>query len=772
MPKQALPLIVLAMIVALAACSGRTDSDKIWEGGGNAWSDGEQPAIAFTAIDGYFGDVEIHFTLTPADGGKRSVVLQYNGACVGDQWVRAHVGGEVNALAPGGHTIVWHSWEQEAGCAGDVQLRLATGQGETADSASFALDNTHEGATGFLEMPLVDQGIQSNEEEAYENALAVLVDNEYVDFVATRIDDVYEVHAARGSVYFRREQTNNGYEYIIDAVEGTNPIERQDPYYLPTLEEEFAVGSNPNNATIPKQGYKTGDVRLSFIEPEDDSYPFGYQRIAAYFDNPNSADFMINWRGYAHNYDGPHGDLGTHGSLNIFQSRCPLVMWGRGIRPGVLTGAYRQVDLAPTVARLLGISTRYGVDERGIYTNGVYLGWQDGHVITDALDGGTSSTVMILVLDGMAHNGLLNQVMTRADELPNLYRLFSEGAWAEYGSTTNWPSVTFPSHNVIGSGMYSGHHGLVDNSFYYRDEVDYASPIDENLFTEKYFQPIGPGQSLHQRVSEEWGQYSALWHRGAVTASIFDPSVAGATKADLEFRDLTRQSPFPPLGVEWPREIPWPDVLVGNTNTYFEQWAQLVGMVELFHLFDNGVSPNPSYVIMNYIATDGCGHANGPFGDDMKRTLKHVDDNLGVLFEWLERWGIADDFTLILTSDHGMQLGDPTRSGWPLYALDDAGIGYVADTCLGVYLQIFDAQFTPETLMLNSEQLVYVNLADVDNHRPIVGATVLADDGVTFREAVTDDFGNARFGIAPVGPVHVTITHPEYTDQEYQLAAQ
>ena len=315
MPKQALPLIVLAMIVALAACSGRTDSDKIWEGGGNAWSDGEQPAIAFTAIDGYFGDVEIHFTLTPADGGKRSVVLQYNGACVGDQWVRAHVGGEVNALAPGGHTIVWHSWEQEAGCAGDVQLRLATGQGETADSASFALDNTHEGATGFLEMPLVDQGIQSNEEEAYENALAVLVDNEYVDFVATRIDDVYEVHAARGSVYFRREQTNNGYEYAIDAVEGTNPIERQDPYYLPSLEEEFAVGSNPNNATIPKQGYKAGDVRLSFIEPEDDSYPFGYQRIAAYFDNPNSADFMINWRGYAHNYDGPHGDLGTHGSL-------------------------------------------------------------------------------------------------------------------------------------------------------------------------------------------------------------------------------------------------------------------------------------------------------------------------------------------------------------------------------------------------------------------------------------------------------------------------
>lgn len=47
----------------------------------------------------------------------------------------------------------------------------------------------------------------------------------------------------------------------------------------------------------------------------------------------------------------------------------------------------------------------------------------------------------------------------------NLQRLRSEGVWADY-MQPSFPSLTFPNHYSIVTGLYPAHHGLVDNSFY------------------------------------------------------------------------------------------------------------------------------------------------------------------------------------------------------------------------------------------------------------------------------------------------------------------
>lgn len=773
MMKDKILFVAISLVIALtlASCSERTDPDKLWGGGSHGPGTGPQEgSVSFINVNGDYGDIEITFLLDPPVKSSRNVLLEYRGACAGENWRVAKVGGSTEQLLPGQHTVTWWSWEQEAGCAGEVTLRLTTNAGEQDEAQPFILNNTRSGLSGFHETPLVDQGIQDEEAEVFNRALDVLLADDAVDFVATRVGDTYEVYAARGTVFFQRETSHQGYRYTVEYVDGVNPIERQDHDWLPTYGEELAGGDNPNDVDIRKQGYKQGDERLSFIEPENDSYPFAYERIAAYFDNPDSADFQINLKGYAHAYNG--GDLAAHGSMNIVQSRCPLIFWGKGVKPGILDGVYRQTDVAPTVARLLGMPTTFGVDERGIWTHDVYLQWQDGHVIEEVLNGEISSHVMILVLDGMNFTELQQQLLTRYNELPNLARLALEGAVSRYGSTTNWPSVTYPSHNVLGSSIYSGHHGLVDNAFYYRDRDDVVKPVSEAVFTEQYWNPEGPGESLHQAIQRVFGEWNRLWGTGAVTASLFDPSVVGAPKADTEFRDLTRMSPFPPFGREWPWNLPWPDFLVGSSSAYFEQWGMVLAMVEMYHLFDNGVTPNPTYVILNYIATDGGGHENGPHGDDMKRIVKHADDNLGVLFEWLDLWGIADDFTLILTSDHGMQLGDPSRSNWPIDTLDDAGIKSAPDTYLGVYLKIPVAEFEPSRLEAEQENWVTVRVADEDNNRPIAGALVKADDGVTYREAITDDQGLATLVIAPVRDVYVNVSHDKFTDRDFWLPLQ
>jgi hypothetical protein len=759
-------MVVLLVLAFVWAACDRQDAKKPWEQ--NSYGHGNPPAakaIVFVGVDRDFGDIPIRYSLAPADGKPRTVKLEYSGACGGDAWRSALFDGEHTALAAGAYTVTWWSWDQEAGCAGEVRFRLTTDRGESAESAPIQLDNTRPDATGFIEYPQYDQGVNENEEAALAMALPALMGDDTVDFVALRREDEYEVHAARGSVSFHREQTREGRQYVVDDVVGENPIERQDPSWISTYEEELAAGDNPNNINLRRDGYPRGDPRLSFIQPENDSYPFAYERIAAYFDHPDSADLMINWKSYAHG----DVDLGEHGSLNVTQSRSPLILWGRGIAPGELDEFIRQVDVAPTVAKLLGFPTTFGVDERGIWSHQVYLTQQDGHPIESALNGATAEHVIVLVLDGLAHTELLHELEAHADLLPNFARLAQEGAVARYGSITNWPSVTYPSHNVIGSGVYSGHHGLVDNQYFLRDEAKRADPIDQLLLTEGFFNPNGPAETLHMAVHRVFGDYNRHGQSGAVTASLMDPSVAGADKADLEFRDRTRQVPFPPLGLKFPPGIPYPVALALPWDIYFAQYTELAALWQFYYLYENGVSPSPTYLIMNFSTTDSAGHAIGPHGDDMLTVLEHIDLDLGAVFDWLELWGLTEKTALILTSDHGMQLGDPSRSGWPIDSLEAAGVRREADTWLGVYFAIADVRFDLDALAPNEYQLFQVSVTDIDTGIPAAEVELTATDGVTELSARTDERGIAEFGIAPVDTVWVTVEAGKLTRQSFPL---
>ena len=80
----------------------------------------------------------------------------------------------------------------------------------------------------------------------------------------------------------------------------------------------------------------------------------------------------------AHNWEDQGGHPGEHGSLGVLQARAPFVIAGKGVRTdGLVPRAARLVDVAPTIAQLLGVTPR---------TDGRYLAGQDGDVRTDVLD--------------------------------------------------------------------------------------------------------------------------------------------------------------------------------------------------------------------------------------------------------------------------------------------------------------------------------------------------------------------------------------------------
>src|SRR3984885_6276716 len=79
----------------------------------------------------------------------------------------------------------------------------------------------------------------------------------------------------------------------------------------------------------------------------------------------------------------------------------------------------------------------------------------------------TKHYVILISLDGFRYD------YPRKYEAPNLLRLGIKGASAPEGMLPSYPSLTFPNHLSIVTGLYPEHHGIIANSFWdpARDET-------------------------------------------------------------------------------------------------------------------------------------------------------------------------------------------------------------------------------------------------------------------------------------------------------------
>ena len=234
------------------------------------------------------------------------------------------------------------------------------------------------------------QGLDPNQHESGNNAiLALLTDpvrGPQTDLVVTcrESDDgipAYEVWATRGMIRFVRFlDPNGGYGYRVIEQVGENPVANQDPTALATIAEELEAGA--------KSGFSGTDPQRAWVEPANLSHPLAYEKIAQLFDSPNAPDIAISPKSYAFGRQ-----PGQHGSIDVVQSRAPLVFSGPGIRgTGRTDTLCAQVDVAPTLAKLLGMPLIDGMDstgrtstERGAEPD-VYLKRQDGKPIDEIID--------------------------------------------------------------------------------------------------------------------------------------------------------------------------------------------------------------------------------------------------------------------------------------------------------------------------------------------------------------------------------------------------
>ncbi|KAF1711231.1 alkaline phosphatase family protein [Pseudoxanthomonas kalamensis DSM 18571] len=209
-------------------------------------------------------------------------------------------------------------------------------------------------------------------------------------------------------------------------------------------------------------------------------------------------------------------------------------------------------------------------------------------------------------------DGLRPTDVTEA-QMPALARLARQGVVADQGMVPSYPSLTFPNHYTLVTGLRPDHHGIIQNTM--RDDT--LGPFalsDRNA--------VGDGRW--------WNDGLPIWvsaeQAGLRTATMFWPG----SEAEIHGHRPSYWLPFD--------KTMSPQARVERLLTWLDLPADL----------------RPTLLTLYFDQVD---HESHDFGPDSERALEarqQIDRALGSLLDGLQQRGLAGHLNLIVVSDHGM----------------------------------------------------------------------------------------------------------------------
>ncbi|KAL4786265.1 alkaline-phosphatase-like protein [Aspergillus varians] len=236
-------------------------------------------------------------------------------------------------------------------------------------------------------------------------------------------------------------------------------------------------------------------------------------------------------------------------------------------------------------------------------------------------------TTILISLDGFRAD-FLNRGLT-----PTLNAFVAGGVSPRY-MLPSFPSVTFPNHFTLVTGLYPESHGIVGNTFW-----------DPELQEQFYY--------THPTVSmqSKWWNAEPLW----MTAENQD------VKSAIHM---------------WPGS----EAHIGGVEpTYLDQYngsevlsrktERILELLDLPGLEEESPSgpERPQFIAAYVPNVDADGHKYGPNSTEIRGTISQADDMLAEIFSGLQARNLTDVVNIVVVSDHGMASTSTER----LIQLDD-----------------------------------------------------------------------------------------------------
>lgn len=479
--------------------------------------------------------------------------------------------------------------------------------------------------------------------DARERMIAALTGAELgsiVDLVVW-VDEVDGVPIAHAANRFGRTRLYPGGRQ--EVLDGVDPIASQDPMaFLPYTAPEGEV-ANP----CP-------------VDSRDNAYPYAAERLLSFFADPDRSPDLAIVHTPRHYFPDEGGHVGEHGSLDVIQSRAPLILSGAGVRPlGFLDAHARLVDVGPTLAVLAGVHESALRDAHGEPL--------DGRPLTAYLGGPAPRAVVGILWDGAHCSDLLH--LAETGELPAVARLIARGLALRGGAVAQFPSITLTNHTSILTGVGPGRHGVMGNVYFDRSTGEQVVPNDETTW--------------HR--SAEWLRDSVRTVFELVpgfTACVDEAIDRGSDYSTMRLiRESGSDNGAGGLGERLPEAAGSPflsDPRFIADDGYF-RWGVSVddmGLDQMRRLYAGGLATAPRLTWWANVVTDAGHHAAGPRSAAARESFRQADARLGVFLDLLEARGELDEVAILLTADHGFEETDPQVTGSWRPALDALGIPY------------------------------------------------------------------------------------------------
>lgn len=255
-------------------------------------------------------------------------------------------------------------------------------------------------------------------------------------------------------------------------------------------------------------------------------------------------------------------------------------------------------------------------------------------------------TTLLISLDGFRAD-FINRGLT-----PRLNAFIKEGISPKY-MLPSFPSVTFPNHYTLATGLYPESHGIVGNTFW-----------DPALQGEFYY------TDKDRSMDPKWWGGEPFWvtaERQGVRSAIH---MWPGSEAHI-------------LGVE--------PSFMDNYNSEEKLEKKVARVLEFLDMpGKEDPTADPKHLRPQLIAAyvpdvDADGHKFGPNSTEIRTTIQSVDTMLDQIFKGLDQRNLTNIVNVVVVSDHGMATTDRTRlmqfedlvdpekiehtDGWPLYGL-------------------------------------------------------------------------------------------------------
>jgi hypothetical protein len=477
---------------------------------------------------------------------------------------------------------------------------------------------------------------------------------EIVDLVAWLEADDVLVANHRGRVRLRADGAH-------EVRAGADPVACTDPMAFLPYEQELADPSPPNARNV---------------------YPDPYPRLRSLLADPTRSPDLVVVHTPSHYFPDEGGHRGEHGSLDLLQSRAPLVLSGAGLAGprGYVDDHARLIDVGPTLALAAGVALGDLRDGAGQPL--------DGEPLTRYLAPDRPARWVVgLLWDGASCGDLLH--LAQSGELPAVARLVERGVALRGGAVAEFPSVTLTNHTSILTGVRPGRHGVLGNVFYDRATRETVVPNDSSTWHRSAQWLRGGVRTVFELVGDH---VPARDDGSPRTASVNEAIDRGADYSTMAVvRASGSATGAEGLGAMLPD--PATSAYLGapaHLSDAYYSWATQVDDLALQQMLQLWDAPATAPVLSWWASTvtDAGHHAGGPRSPIARDALRDSDRRLQAFLDHRDRLGVGDDVLFVLTADHGFEGADPSCTGSWRRALESLGVPFRDEGPGFVYLGV------------------------------------------------------------------------------------